>query len=565
MKYSVSITYKDLFDDYSTVDVNALLADIPTENAIPLITYFLAQIHLEKLDEKLQVELIQFWSQRLPTDLKNKIQNFTAQTVADRKTEFTFISNLSGLMFIETILENHNGLDKLNDLTPEQELNFFKAFLISTQTWIDKQGKLFFNIKPFESDMDFVKTYLPSHIAIDEFHTVKDFRTQFIKAKYFFQFCEIDEEFKVYLEIFLKEYGLDSWATYLKNILSLYIRKFARLKAPSVISIKSEHKEQINFLEQLSVEIEGFSKSEDFLQIREKPIYKLSETDFVFLNLNFFVDKIYQGIQFDFARVLVNNSATFKGKRIKSRVQFLSIFGDEFSETGLFYKVMEHCFEKSKYNIQNGLEIKEKITGGEPDYYIRDKAKVYLFEYKNVFLSGKVKHTFDYETIKSSIYEKLVENNKGHAKGIKQLTAVIQKIRGKEFNKFDDYNFDDTIIYPIIVFTDFSFNTAGVNYMPNKEFREVLETQKIELRTKIKNLILIDLDDFIKYQDLFRDKKIKPNNIFNGYLEHVKGYKDFTNKFTPYEIYIENRTNKIKSKLSENTIEEIATILGIPK
>jgi hypothetical protein len=565
MKYSVSITYKDLFDDYDTVDVNSLLADIPTKNAIPLISYFLAQIHIEKLDEKLQVELVQFWSQRLPSDLKSKILKFTTETVANRKTEFTFISNLSGLMFIETILENYNELEKLDDLTPEQELNFFKAFLISTQTWIDKQGKLFFDIKPFENDMDFVKTYLPSHIAIDEFHTVKDIRTQFIKAKHFFQFCEADEEFKVYLDIFLNEYGLDSWATYLKNLLSLYIRKFKRLKTPSVISLDKEHQEQINFLEQLSIEVKDFSKSDDFLQIREKPIYRLSETDFVFLNLNFFVDKIYQGIQFDFASVLVKNSATFKGKRIKSRVQFLSIFGDEFSETGLFYKILEHCFEKSNYNIHNGLEIKEIITDGEPDYYIRDKAKVYLFEYKNVFLSGKTKHTFDYETTKSAIYEKLVENKKGHPKGIKQLTAVIQKIREKEFNKFDDYNFDDAIIYPIIVFTDFSFNTAGVNYMLNKEFREVLETEKIEYRTKIKNLILIDLDDFIKYQDLFRDKKIKPNNLFNGYLELVKGYKDFTNKFTPYEIYIENRTNKIKSNLSENTIEEIATLLGISK
>ena len=393
MKYSVSITYKDLFDDYETVDVNSLLSDIPTKNAVPLISYFLAQIHLEKLDEKLQVELIQLWSQRLPLDLKSKILKFTTETVADRKTEFTFISNLSGLMFIETILENYNELEKLHDLTPEQELNFFKAFLISTQTWIDKQGKLFFDVKPFESDMDFVKTYLPSHIAIDEFHTVKDFRTQFIKAKYFFQFCEADEEFKIYLDIFLKEYGLDSWATYLRNLLSLYIRKFDRLKTPSVISIDSEHKEQIKFLEQLSIEVKDFSKSEDFLQIREKPIYRLSETDFVFLNLNFFVDKIYQGIQFDFASVLVKNSATFKDKKIKSRVQFLGIFGDEFSETGLFYKIMEHCFEKSKYNIHNGLKIKEVITNGEPDYYIRDKAKVYLFEYKNVFLSGKIKHT----------------------------------------------------------------------------------------------------------------------------------------------------------------------------
>jgi hypothetical protein len=545
------------------VDVNKFLADIPTKNSIQLISFFLAQIHLVHPDKELQVELIEFWSQRFPKDLKAKINQFTKSTQANKNAEFTFISNLSGLKFIEIILENHNELNQLENLTPEQELNFFKAYLISTQLWIDKQGKLLFDIKPFENGMDFVKTYLPSHIAIDEFHTVKDFRTQFVKAKYFFEFCENDEEFKVYLDIFLKEYGLSSWATYLKNLLSLYVRKFERLKTTSVIKIKAEHKEQIKFLEQLILNVSDFSKSDDFLKIREKPVYRLNETDFVFLSLNFLVDKIYQGIQFDFARVLVDNSATFKGKRIKSRVQFLGIFGDEFSETGMFYKIMEDCFKNSKYIVHNGVEIKKIITSGEPDYYIRDKAKIYLFEFKNVFLSGKTKHTFEFETIKAGIYEKLVENKEGTDKGIRQLTAVIKKIREKKFNKFDDYSFDDTIIYPIIVFTDFSFNTAGVNYMLNKEFREYLENQEIELRNKIKNLIMIDLDDFIKYQDLYRTKKIKLNNLFNGFLDYVKGYRYFPNKFTPFEIYIDNRTNKEKSELSSNTIEEIAKLLGL--
>lgn len=563
MKYNVSITYNDLFDDYSSVNVNELLSDIPTKNSVQLISYFLAQIHIENLDQKLQVELIQFWSQRFPKDIKLKIQDFTTKVFTDKNTEFTFISNISGLLFIEAILQNHNELEQLDDLTPEQELKLFKAYLTSTQIWIDKQGKNLFDVKPFECEMDFVKTFLPSQIALDEFHTIKDFRIQFIKAKYFFQFCESNDEFKTYLKIFLDEYGLESWSRYLKNILSLYIRKFDRLKTPSVISINKEHQEQINFLEQLSIEINTFTKSEDFLKLREKPIYKLNETDFVFLNLNFFVDKIYQGIQFDFARILVKHSATFKGKIIKERSQFLSILGNEFSENVLFYKVIEHCFEKANYVLHSGNTIKEIIKDGEPDFYIRDKGKVYLFEFKNTFLSGKTKNTYNFEEIKAGIYEKLVENKNGHAKGIKQLTKVINKIRKSEFNKFDDYDFDKSIIYPIIVITDFSFNTAGINYMLNKEFREYIENEEIKFRSNIKNLILIDLDDFIKYQDLFRDKKIKINNLLNGFLEFIKSYRNFSDRFTPFKIYIDNRTNKMTSKLSENTIEEISKSLGL--
>jgi hypothetical protein len=565
MKFNVSITYKDLFEDFSSVNEKDLIADIPSKDAIQLMSFFLAQIHLAHPDEALQVELIEFCAQRFPAQLKSKIRDFTTRTVNDKKAEFTFISNLSGLIFIETILENYNELDTVPDLTPEQELNFFKAYLLSTQKWIDRQAKITHNIKPFESGLDFVKAYLPSHIAFDEFHDIKDFRIQFMKAKYFFEFCESHSEFKEYLKIFLQEYNLDSWKTYLKNILSLYVRKFERLKTPSVLNIKSEHYDQINFLKQLSLDLPSFTKSDDFLQIREKPVLQVSDNDFVFLNLNFFVDKIYQGIQFDFAQVLVKNSATFKGKVIKSRVQFLSIFGEEFSETVLFYKIMEYCFGNSGYILKQGNELKQYLHDGEPDYYIRDKAKVYLFEFKNVFLSGNVKHTLNYEEIKAGIYEKLVENSKGHDKGVKQLANVIAKIKNKDFNAFDNYDFDGALIYPIIVFTDSSFSTAGVNYLLNEEFQNVLTTRDLKRVGNMKKLIMINLDEFIKYQDLFKGKKIKLNNLLNGYLEFTSGYTNFSSKFTPFEIFIENKTNKLNSKLSENAIEEIANLLGLEK
>ena len=98
----------------------------------------------------------------------------------------------------------------------------------------------------------------------------------------------------------------------------------------------------------------------------------------------------------------------------------------------------------------------------------------------------------------------------------------------------------------------------------NKEFQETVENREIQNLKSIKNLILIDLDDFIKYQDQFRNKTIKINNILNGYLESIKGYKFLPDKFTPYQIYIENRTRKNKSDLSNKTIEEIGELLGIP-
>lgn len=128
---------------------------------------------------------------------------------------------------------------------------------------------------------------------------------------------------------------------------------------------------------------------------------KYDEDKFLFLNLNFFIDKIYQGIQFDFALALRKAKATYKGKIIKDFPGFKQIYGEIYSEHGLFYQVLEYVLKtQKKYLKVSGKELQKTLRQGEPDYYIRDKSKVYLFEYKDVLFAAGPKHSYDYEAVK---------------------------------------------------------------------------------------------------------------------------------------------------------------------
>lgn len=558
---NTSIGYQDVFDDYDTVNLKKLIVDIPTKNALEIIGYFIVQLHTIEEDHSKQIDFLSIWLDRLPNSIHDRVNSFIKRITSKPYSNFNFINNVSCLLFIEELIENENQLESVENLTPSQELNLFKAYLFCSEQWIKNQLPGFDKSENLDEE-NFVSIFLATQLPFYEILEFKDFRIQFIKAKYFFEFCQSDIQFQKYLKIFLNEYHLSSWENYLANIVKVYIRKFERLKTPSVIHVTGEYPDIFSFLEQLCIDTNKFKKSKDFLPFREKPIYKISETDFLFLNLNFLVDKIYQAIQFDFAKVLVKNSASFNERIIKSTVAFLSIFGDKFSETGLFYRVMNYAFEKSGYVRFSGEEIKEIIKNGEPDYYIRDKAKIYLFEFKNIFLSAEVKNSFDYEKIKSEIFKKLVVNQEDSPKGVTQLVNSIEKMKRKEFEKFDQHHIESTIIYPIIIYVDLSFNVPGINYILNKEFKKQLHERKIQNPENIQDLILIDLDTFIKFQDLFRNKNLKLNNCCNEFYKFLKKSGDLSDRISTFNMFIHNKTDKLNHNSPNMFMNEIMSLIS---
>jgi calcineurin-like phosphoesterase family protein len=68
----ISLTYKDIFDDYESVDIKNILETIPSKSALEIIGHFSAQIHTKERDNDRQIEFIKIWLGRLPMAVHKK-------------------------------------------------------------------------------------------------------------------------------------------------------------------------------------------------------------------------------------------------------------------------------------------------------------------------------------------------------------------------------------------------------------------------------------------------------------------------------------------------------------
>ncbi len=563
MQIETNIAYKDLFQDYDTIEISNLLAGIPSKNALEIICHFLAQIHTKEKATNRQLTYLRQWLTKIPAEIQTECNAFVERISKKKNVKFNFLNNASLLILVEHIIANYNELEIQESLSSEQELNLLKSYLYSSQTWIDKQK---FNGEKITITEELIRLLLPIQLPYVEILEFKDFRLQFLKAINFFKFCESNELFNNYLKVFLESNNLKSWQEYLINLLNLYTSTLLNDTTPSIEVFHETHSEITNWLDTLCVDINSFRSSNDFLGLREKPLFKFKDNQYLYLNLNFFIDKIFQGVQFDFASALAKNEIEYNGKIIagyvsneRGKVGFKSIWGEIYSENHLLYPTLEYIFSNKKYISYSGERMKEFLGDGEPDYYVRDKAKIYLFEYKDVLLNAGVKHSYDYETIEKEIFKKFVSNQRGDDKGVSQLINSISDIIENKYNSFDDFDFNKAIIYPIIIYNHIDFNTPGINYILNKKFKEIIDEKGLEKKLEIKNLSLIDLDSFIKFQDLFKKKKITLNHCLN---EHFKftSKPDLFEKISTVNQNMHYITSKLKydsPELLENELNEM--------
>ena len=145
----------------------------------------------------------------------------------------------------------------------------------------------------------------------------------------------------------------------------------------------------------------------------------------------------------------------------------------------------------------------------------------------------------DYDSIEKEVFKKLRENDKGKQKGITQLALWINEIaeKGLDFDKFDN---TQTKIYPILIITDEAFNSFGIDFLLNKEYRKILT---MEANLLSENLIVVHVDTLIELQDLFHEKKVPLHHCLNWYIDYVSKPKSGLDAFISFSHFIPGELN----------------------
>lgn len=508
-----SVAFKDIFSEEETPVLSELIKDIPTKSCLIIIAHFMAQVQNKENDFELQKEILFRLVNQQPEDIRKHIFERTKKLIEKHGKKLVIFNNITSLYFYQELLSNYNNEDDRN-LTANEELRLIKAYFLVTERWTELE-KRHFKGKP-NTDDELVAFILPFQMTHNEIQSFKDFRPQLIKALYFFKFIEQDNELSPYLSDFLSQYGLTSWREYLKHTITPYILSSTGTKS-TILTFNKTNKVEIEFWETFCIDTDKYSANYDFLELRESPVFKLSEYNYLFYNYNFIIDKLFQSLQFVFSNLLVKKSI------VKSFGDFKTKFySEKFSENFMLYRLIETCISNQKEYISfNGEELEILIGEKGPDYYIRRGNDLIIVEFKDVLMGAKPKTSYDFAAISKEIERKLVANEKGTAKGVGQLAKFIAKIPadGYEFDKVETGKLN---IHPVLIVTDPSFTLFGINFLLNNELRKLLYRCK---EKTVNYLGLIDLDILLQYQDLLNENEIDLFSLldaFNGDLEKEK-------------------------------------------
>ena len=257
-----------------------------------------------------------------------------------------------------------------------------------------------------------------SHYDISNFNEQNEFIAQTIQAVKFFRLLECESKYKSLLLGFCNAYTISNWREYLRTLLSLFgISRKGEGYIPNDLNIDVDSLMTRSVLDRLSISSEEnnipySSKSEydqegnsDYKMFRDRPLFKLTNGDYVIYNRSFLIDRLYSSLYFDFKKIV----AELEGKQ----PNISHLFTSDFMEKTLFVGLMNECLSHNVTDAldEAGLKCKYQIKNGElgyPDFYLKTDNAVMLFECKDIRINAWIKEQRNYTLIEEELKNKLV-------------------------------------------------------------------------------------------------------------------------------------------------------------
>lgn len=543
------ISYSCVFPDGHD-KLEDILKIIPSRSAIAWASHMLTKKDMMTIDQNESEFFIPLLFQ-MNKELQYTITNYL-QSISKGFGSYVFIDKVALLILIEHLLENHNQSNIDVFKSKDDFSNMIIAYLMCCDEKLRHTTKSLSEINDINSLMAF---HLPEQLRHNDIYYPKDYRVEFIRFYYFMIFCEENVTFKQYLKLFLEESNISKWDDYLYFVFETYSSMRTNPDgATNMIKIDPDSYYGKKHLDSMCIDVESFKRSTDFKDLRNKPIYYHGDNNYSIISMGFFVDKMFQSFLFDLASVLRKHKTTTK---ISSYPDLKKIIGALFTENYLFYEIINGCFAKTYKKLISGQDLKVFLNDGEPDFYIRRGKNIFLFEFKDVMLDAKTKHSESLERIKleilqlfeSSTIEKSSkkQKKKPQAKGITQLLNVIETKLDTIIQKADKIEVIDRFnVYPIIVYQDRCFDIEGVDYILRSRFEELKQSRSISDKYLVKECVMMPLEMMISLEDYFNDGRLQLDNLIDSYM--LECSQSEQNKLLPFNKFMMRQAWKLGYK-----------------
>ncbi|MEM9051694.1 MAG: hypothetical protein AAGC47_06540 [Bacteroidota bacterium] len=436
-----------------------------------------------------------------------------------------------------TLFEKGAVSDKKSSLSDREiEERVFKAYLLINQEIVLRDERVMNSADHIDMPLKISASTFSLLFPVHDIVNVNEFEVlvcQFIKSFYLFEFLEREEKFEPILKAFYSHHQIAGWKEYLMKMVG-FSKIMLEEELERAITFKvhpgASYEQDCRFLESIC-----FGKSsmfeDDFKYLRSNPIKKNQNGTFTVIFRLFFFELIYRSIYF---RLNDLNDALTGNDRVKG---FRSIYCDNFSEKTLMTELLNQMF-RNRYITFSGSELKTKLKNREPDYYVRNGRKIFLFESKDFNFRAELKNSGDWRHYEDQLKMRLyyyVKGGKRKNGAILQLFENIDRLLLEKFIADPKCPPKGLKIYSIIVVHHRIFSISGLNSFIKHWFNEESRRRKIDSSldySRVRVPVIIDIDTLILMKDLIEVKKIALDTIIDRYLSFInrdlsKRYRDF--------------------------------------
>ena len=471
-----------------------------------------------KLREKDNTELhfiLSEWLIEDNPDLRNKIIGAYAkhaeksivnnQPQAKLKT-VVLVNRISTLRVIEILCSRSQSKSQNKTITKKRSReNLLKLYLLISDEIAERQDSVF---KQFHSKnpsyLDDIHFHLFFGITqpLHHYYKVDALQPEIYKFLLFEKWFRANPTYSKLLRDYIVYIGLENWYQYFNDVFQL-----SRIATNSNIVSFEDYPVIKTLVEHLKIDTSNNPSWDEFVQIRKRPLFKISEHKYAVLDFEFLLNKIFSSLYHDILRYSKDNGYD----------RFAQDYVKDFVEVVLLENVFQTSFGKSYIQFP---EHSIKQLGGKrienmslPDYYIRNGNNIMLFECKNSFLSNNEKITLNTRKLLKEIQDKFYftinsKTNKKRHKGILQLLDYIINSMNGEYQFFDRVKKPERSNYfPILIVLDHSFTSLGFTQLLNYYFQEELEKSSIKRKNKVQPLTIIHIDDFFRHQVRLKNLK----------------------------------------------------------
>lgn len=261
----------------------------------------------------------------------------------------------------------------------------------------------------------------------------------------------------------------------------------------------------------------------DYRVFRSHPLVKISDNEYIFYSLPLLCERLYNSLFFDL-------------KGFWTHGDYFQFYNKKVVEHHIFqYTILDclgtksSCFYPSKDEILSIEESPE--TPNQPDFYIREKDAIILFECKSVKLNGSLKDKADVDDLMKVLKNKLYLsvdniNPERKKKGKTNLVGVTQLVNQINLIEDDDFPWDiqipdDVTYYPVIVLDDPKLSQIGLTGIINGWYQPLVKKELED--TMCHPIIVMSIDILFLYSETF--KRFGFRTIFDLFFKEYARYQ----------------------------------------